>query len=79
MQVINILKPKFPEARWGYRAFRPAYTDAFLDGSAAAANACDWIGVHATGSNHRSTTFPMNGDMPLLLARQVQTRFPNKI
>jgi hypothetical protein len=63
-QVINILKPRFPEARWGYPGLSPQpNVDAFLDGSAATANACDWIGVHCYWQQPpHQPPFPMNGD-----------------
>jgi hypothetical protein len=37
--------------------------DAFLDGSAAAANACDWIGVHCYWQQpQHQPPFPLDGD-----------------
>jgi hypothetical protein len=81
-QVINILKPKFPEAKWGYPGLSPQpNVDAFLDGSAAAANACDWIGVHCYWQQQpNQPPFPMNGDNAGYYWRaKFKPRFPNKM
>jgi hypothetical protein len=81
-QVINLLKPKFPEAKWGYPGLSPQpNTDAFLDGSAAAANACDWIGVHCYWQQPPDQPpFPMNGDNAGYYWRaKFKPRFPDKL
>ena len=81
-QVINILKPRFPEAKWGYPGLSPQpNVDAFLDGSAAAANACDWIGVHCYWQQPpNQPPFPMNGDNAGMYWRaKFKSRFPNKM
>jgi hypothetical protein len=81
-QVLSILRPKFPEAKWGYPGLSPQpNTDAFLDGSAAAANACDWIGVHCYWQQPvNQPPFPMNGDNAGYYWRaKFKPRFPNKM
>ncbi len=81
-QVLNILRPKFPEAKWGYPGLSPQpNTDAFLDGSAAAANACDWIGAHCYWQQPpNQPPFPMNGDNAGFYWRaKFKPRFPNKM
>jgi hypothetical protein len=81
-QAINILRPRFPEAKWGYPGLSPQpNTDAFLDGSAAAANACDWIGVHCYWQQPvNQPPFPMNGDNAGYYWRaKFKPRFPNKM
>jgi hypothetical protein len=81
-QVLNIVRPKFPEAKWGYPGVSPQpNTDAFLDGSAAAANACDWIGVHCYWQQPvNQPPYPMNGDNAGYYWRaKFKPRFPNKM
>jgi hypothetical protein len=81
-QVINLLKPRFPEAKWGYPGLSPQpNTDAFLDGSAAAANACDWIGVHCYWQQPvNQPPFPLNGDNAGYYWRaKFKPRFPDKL
>jgi hypothetical protein len=81
-QVINILRPKFPEAKWGYPGVSPQpNVDAFLDGSAAAADACDWIGVHCYWQQDiNQPPFPMNGDNAgFYWHAKFKPRFPNKL
>lgn len=81
-QVINILKPRFPEAKWGYPGVSPQpNVDAFLDGSAAAASACDWIGAHCYWQQPPDQPpFPMNGDNAGYYWRaKFKPRFPDKM
>jgi hypothetical protein len=81
-QVINLLKPKFPEAKWGYPGLSPQpNVDAFLDGSAAAANACDWIGVHCYWQQPtHQPPYPIDGDNAGYYWRaKFKPRFPNKM
>ena len=81
-QVLNILKPKFPEAKWGYPGLSPQpNVDAFLDGSAAAANACDWIGVHCYWQQPpHQPPFPIDGDNAGMYWRaKFKPRFPDKM
>ena len=61
---LSVLRSRFPEAKWGYPGLSPQpNVDAFLDESAAAANACDWIGVHCYWQQPlNQPPFPMNGD-----------------
>lgn len=63
-QVLSLLKPRFPDAKWGYPGLSPQpNVDAFLAGSAAAANACDWIGVHCYWQQPlNQPPYPINGD-----------------
>jgi hypothetical protein len=81
-QVLNLLKPRFPEAKWGYPGLSPQpNVDAFLDGSAAAANACDWIGVHCYWQQPpNQPPYPINGDNAGMYWRaKFKSRFPNKL
>jgi uncharacterized protein YgiM (DUF1202 family) len=81
-QVLNIVKPRFPDAKWGYPGLSPQpNVDAFLDGSAAAANACDWIGVHCYWQQTvNQPPYPMNGDNAGYYWRaKFKPRFPNKM
>jgi hypothetical protein len=81
-QVLNILKPRFPDAKWGYPGLSPQpNVDAFLDGSAAAANACDWIGVHCYWQQPANQPpYPINGDNAGFYWRaKFKPRFPTKM
>jgi hypothetical protein len=81
-QVLNIVKPKFPDAKWGYPGLSPQpNVDAFLDGSAATANACDWIGVHCYWQQTvNQPPYPMNGDNAGYYWRaKFKPRFPNQM
>ncbi|CAG0934667.1 hypothetical protein TFLX_03623 [Thermoflexales bacterium] len=81
-QVLHLLRPRFPEAKWGYPGLSPQpNVDAFLDGSAAAANACDWIGVHCYWQQPpNQPPFPMNGDNAGFYWRaKFKPRFANKL
>jgi hypothetical protein len=81
-QVLNIVKPRFPDAKWGYPGLSPQpNVDAFLDSSAAAANACDWIGVHCYWQQPANQPpYPMNGDNAGYYWRaKFKPRFPNKM
>jgi hypothetical protein len=85
-QVINILKPQFPEAKWGYPGLSPrddalSHTARFLDASAAAVNACDWIGVHCYWQQPpNQPPFPIDGDNAGMYWRAMfKPRFPNKM
>ena len=81
-QVLNIVKPQFPDAKWGYPGLSPQpNVDAFLDGSAAAANACDWIGVHCYWQQPpHQPPFPMDGDNAGYYWRaKFKPRFPNQL
>ncbi len=81
-QVINLLKPRFPEAKWGYPGLSPQpNVDAFLDGSAAAANACDWIGAHCYWQQPaHQPPFPINGDNAgFYWHAKFKPRFPDKM
>jgi hypothetical protein len=81
-QVLNILRPQFPDAKFGYPGLSPQpNVDAFLDGSAAAANACDWIGVHCYWQQPLDQPpFPMNGDNAGYYWRaKFKPRFPDKL
>jgi hypothetical protein len=81
-QVLNILRPRFPEAKWGYPGVSPQpNVDAFLAGSATAANACDWIGVHCYWQQPvNQPPYPMNGDNAGFYWRaKFKPRFPNKM
>jgi hypothetical protein len=78
-QVLNLLKPRFPDAKWGYPGLSPQpNVDAFLDGSAAAANACDWIGVHCYWQQPpHQPPFPVDGDNAGMYWRaKFKLRFP---
>ncbi len=81
-QVLNILRPQFPDAKFGYPGVSPQpNVDAFLDGSAAAANACDWIGVHCywQQASHQPP-YPIDGDNAGYYWRaKFRSRFPNKM
>ena len=81
-QVLNIVKPQFPDAKWGYPGLSPQpNVDAFLDGSAAAANACDWIGVHCYWQQPANQPpYPINGDNAGYYWRaKFKPRFPDKM
>jgi hypothetical protein len=81
-QVLNILKPRFPDAKWGYPGLSPQpNVDAFLDGSAAAANACDWIGMHCYWQQPANQPpYPINGDNAGTYWRaKFKPRFPAKL
>jgi hypothetical protein len=81
-QVLNIVKPRFPDAKWGYPGLSPQpNVDAFLDSSAAAANACDWIGVHCYWQQTvNQPPYPMNGDNAGYYWRaKFKPRFPDKM
>ncbi len=81
-QVLNILRPQFPDAKWGYPGLSPQpNADAFLDGSAAAANACDWIGVHCYWQQpQHQPPFPLDGDNAGFFWRaKFRPRFSNKM
>ena len=78
-QVLNILKPRFPDAKWGYPGLSPQpNVDAFLDSSAAAATACDWIGVHCYWQQtQHQPPFPLDGDNAGMYWRaKFKPRFP---
>jgi hypothetical protein len=82
LQVMNLLRPRFPEAKWGYPGLSPQPSvDAFLDGSAAATSACDWIGVHCYWQQPlNQPPFPMNGDNAGYYWRaKFKPRFPEKM
>ena len=81
-QVLNIVKPKFPDAKWGYPGLSPQpNVDAFLDGSAAAAAACDWIGVHCYWQQpEHQPPFPIDGGNSGYYWRaKFKPRFPNQM
>jgi murein DD-endopeptidase MepM/ murein hydrolase activator NlpD len=48
VSVLNILKPMYPEAKWGYPGLSPQpNTEKFWQDSKFAMDKCDWVGVHA--------------------------------
>jgi hypothetical protein len=82
IQVYNILKQRYPEAKLGYPGLSPQpNVDAFLDDSAAAANSADWIGVHAYWQQpSNQPPYPINGDNAGMYWRaKFKPRFPNKM
>ncbi len=81
-QVLGILGPTFPEAKWGYPGLSPQLNvDAFLDGSATAANSADWIGVHCYWQQPaHQPPFPIDGDNAGFYWRaKFRPRFPGKM
>ncbi len=80
-QVLNILRPRFPGAQWGYPGLSPQpNVDAFLDGSTGAANACDWIGVHCYWQTVSGPQNPMTANTDGMYWRaKFRPRFPNKM
>jgi murein DD-endopeptidase MepM/ murein hydrolase activator NlpD len=54
--VLNIVRPLYPEAKWGYPGLSPQpNTEQFWADSKAAMEQCDWVGVHAYWQ-YRGTT-----------------------
>ena len=84
-QVLSILRPRFPDAKWGYPGLSPQANnqydvDTFLNGSLAAANACDWIGVHCYWQTVNGPQYPMTADSDGMYWRaKFRPRFPNKM
>ncbi len=82
-QVLNILKPQLPRREMGLSGPLAAAQSSmrFLDGSAAAANACDWIGVHCYWQQPpNQPPYPINGDNAGMYWRaKFKPRFPNKM
>ncbi len=84
-QVLNILRPQFPEAKFGYPGLSPQSNnpydvEAFLNGSSAAANACDWIGVHCYWQTANGPDHPMTGaDDGMYWRGRFRQRFPNQL
>jgi hypothetical protein len=80
IKVLGILRPRFPEAKFGYPGLSPQpNVPAFLDGSAAALAQCDWVGVHAYWQLPDQPSFPMTGDNAGMYWRMFRTRFPEKL
>ncbi len=81
-QVLSLLRPRFPDAKWGYPGLSPQSNnpydaDAFLNGSSAAASACDWIGVHCYWQTVNGPQYPMTGDSDGMYWRgKFRPRFP---
>jgi hypothetical protein len=81
-QVSNILRQRYPEAKFGYPGLSPQPNlDTFLNESAPAANSADWIGVHAYWQQPPGQPpFPMDGDNAGFIWRsKFKPRFPDKM
>lgn len=58
--VLDILRPLYPEARWGYPGLSPQpNTEQFWTDSQVAMNKCDWVGVHAYWQTRGDTGWGM--------------------
>jgi uncharacterized protein YgiM (DUF1202 family) len=79
-QVINLLRQRFPEGKFGYPGLSPQpNVPSFLDGSTAAIAQCDWVGVHCYWQSADQPPFPMTGDNAGMYWRQFRQRFPDKL
>jgi hypothetical protein len=79
-EVYKLLKDRYPDAQLGYPGLSPqSNVAAFLDGSAAAIQRADWIGVHAYWQSANQPPYPMTGDNAGMFWRQFRDRFPNKL
>jgi hypothetical protein len=79
-KVLAILRPRFPDAKFGYPGLQPQpNVPAFLQGSAAAIAQCDWIGVHNYWYSADQPPYPMNGNNAGMGWRDYRNRFPNKL
>ena len=80
-QVINLLKPRFPEARWGYPGLSPQpNVDAFLDGSAGRRQRLrlDRRALLLAAAGAPAALPDKRRQRRLLLARQVQAALPRQ-
>ena len=85
LDVIEILKQRFPEALWGFPGCSPGHAVAgqrmemwsFIEGAQHAIEHADWIGVHCywQGSNDGAVLTPETG----LLYQAFRDRWPSKL
>jgi hypothetical protein len=76
IQVLNILRLKFPEAKLGYPGLSPQpNVPGFINGSASAIAQCDWIGAHC----YWQTPTAMQTDSDGLYWRRFRAQFPDKL
>jgi Bacterial SH3 domain len=76
IQVLSILRLKYPEAKLGYPGLSPQpNVPDFVNGSASAIAQCDWIGAHC----YWQTPAAMQADSDGMYWRRFRTQFPTKM
>jgi len=76
IEVLSILRPRFPEGKFGFPGLSPQpNAPDFLDGAAPAIARCDWVGAHS----YWQTVAQITNDDHGMYWRRFRTRFPDKL
>jgi len=79
-QVINLLRPRLPGSFFGYPGLSPQpNVPDFLNTSASAIAACDWVGVHCYWQTMEGGDYPMVADNAGMYWRGFRDRYPDKL
>ncbi len=89
INIYNALKARHPDAQLGYPGLSPQFNNPglpaesdtwrFLDGSEAAVQRADWIGVHCYWQNEGDGHWAMLSELDGMLWKKFRARWPNKL